>query len=161
MKSGYLKALEEQKTLEAESRIENLMEFKSVIYTYEEYAKKLNSMQPVYHLTAGLSNNLVIKTVKQCLEENCQVEEIFSEEILDKYELITAKEAYRGIHFPKDFEELKKVKVKLLNTLQEFIGTMEIIMEILPQDEISDANAEVKAREAKEALEERFRLHHL
>ena len=36
VKSGYLKALEEQNTLEAESRIENLMEFKSVIYDYEE-----------------------------------------------------------------------------------------------------------------------------
>jgi len=36
VKSGYLKALEDQNTLEAESRIENLMEFKSVIYTYEE-----------------------------------------------------------------------------------------------------------------------------
>lgn len=36
VKSGYLKALEEQNTLESESRIENLMEFKSVIYDYEE-----------------------------------------------------------------------------------------------------------------------------
>lgn len=36
VKSGYLKALEDQNTLEAESRIENLMEFKSVIHTYEE-----------------------------------------------------------------------------------------------------------------------------
>lgn len=36
VKSGYLKSLEDQNTLEAESRIENLMEFKSVIYDYEE-----------------------------------------------------------------------------------------------------------------------------
>ena len=36
VKSGYLKALEDQNTIEAESRIENLMEFKSVIYDYEE-----------------------------------------------------------------------------------------------------------------------------
>lgn len=35
VRSGYLKALEDQNTLEAESRIENLMEFKSVIYDYE------------------------------------------------------------------------------------------------------------------------------
>ncbi len=35
-KTGYLKDLEEQNTLEAESRIENLMEFKSVIYDYEK-----------------------------------------------------------------------------------------------------------------------------
>ena len=33
--SGYLKSLEVQETLEAESRIENLMEFKSVIRDYE------------------------------------------------------------------------------------------------------------------------------
>lgn len=36
VRSGYLKSLEDQNTLEAESRIENLMEFKSVIYNYEE-----------------------------------------------------------------------------------------------------------------------------
>ncbi|GAB1475632.1 DNA helicase PcrA [Bacillota bacterium] len=36
VKTGYLKALEGQNTLEAESRIENLLEFKSVIYDYEK-----------------------------------------------------------------------------------------------------------------------------
>ena len=36
VKSGYMKALEDQNTIEAESRIENLMEFKSVIYDYEK-----------------------------------------------------------------------------------------------------------------------------
>ncbi|MFR6258446.1 MAG: ATP-dependent helicase, partial [Anaerovoracaceae bacterium] len=36
VKTGYLKALEDQNTIEAESRIENLMEFKSVIYDYEK-----------------------------------------------------------------------------------------------------------------------------
>lgn len=40
--SGYLKALEDQNTIEAESRIENLMEFKSVIYDYEEEDPNIN-----------------------------------------------------------------------------------------------------------------------
>lgn len=35
VKTGYLAALEEAKTVEAEGRIENLMEFKSVIYDFE------------------------------------------------------------------------------------------------------------------------------
>mgnify|MGYP004448416117 CR=1 FL=1 len=39
--TGYLKALEDQKTIEAESRIENLMEFKSVIYDYEKEDPKI------------------------------------------------------------------------------------------------------------------------
>lgn len=34
--SGYFNALEEQNTVEAEGRIENLLEFKSVIYDFEE-----------------------------------------------------------------------------------------------------------------------------
>ncbi len=34
--TGYMKMLEDQNTIEAEGRIENLMEFKSVIYDYEK-----------------------------------------------------------------------------------------------------------------------------
>lgn len=36
VKTGYLKALEDQNTIEAEGRMENLLEFKSVIYDYEK-----------------------------------------------------------------------------------------------------------------------------
>lgn len=39
VKTGYMKALESANTIEAEGRIENLMEFKSVIYDYEEEAE--------------------------------------------------------------------------------------------------------------------------
>lgn len=39
VKTGYMKALENANTIEAEGRIENLMEFKSVIYDYEEEAE--------------------------------------------------------------------------------------------------------------------------
>jgi len=36
MKTGYLKALEEQNNVESDSRIENMFEFKSVIYDFEK-----------------------------------------------------------------------------------------------------------------------------
>lgn len=42
VKTGYLKALESQNTVEAESRIENLLEFKSVIYDYEKEDSQLS-----------------------------------------------------------------------------------------------------------------------
>jgi DNA helicase-2/ATP-dependent DNA helicase PcrA len=42
IKTGYLKALELQNTVEAESRIENLLEFKSVIYDYEKEDAELS-----------------------------------------------------------------------------------------------------------------------
>ena len=40
--SGYMKALEDQHTVEAESRLENLMEFKSVIAGYEKEDPNMN-----------------------------------------------------------------------------------------------------------------------
>ena len=42
VKTGYMKALEDANTVEAEGRIENLMEFKSVIYDYEEQEESPN-----------------------------------------------------------------------------------------------------------------------
>jgi len=42
VKTGYLKALEQQNTVESESRIENLLEFKSVIYDYEKEDAELS-----------------------------------------------------------------------------------------------------------------------
>lgn len=40
VKTGYMKALEDQNTIEAEGRIENLLDFKSFIYDYEEEKKQ-------------------------------------------------------------------------------------------------------------------------
>ena len=42
VRTGYMKALENENTLEAEGRIENLMDFKSFIYDYEEEKAKAN-----------------------------------------------------------------------------------------------------------------------
>lgn len=44
VRTGYLRALEEQNTVEAESKIENLLEFKSVIYDYEKDKQDANEM---------------------------------------------------------------------------------------------------------------------
>lgn len=42
VRTGYLKALEDQNTVEAEGRIENLLEFKSVIFDYEKEDTQLS-----------------------------------------------------------------------------------------------------------------------
>jgi DNA helicase-2/ATP-dependent DNA helicase PcrA len=60
--SGYLQTLEAQNTIEAAGRIENLMEFKSVIYdfedqdpdgTYEEFLEKIALLTDVDNLDPG------------------------------------------------------------------------------------------------------------
>ncbi len=58
-KTGYRKALEEQATLEAEGRLENLMEFKSVIYDYEknDLALSLSDFMERIALVAEVDNH--------------------------------------------------------------------------------------------------------
>ena len=65
-------------------------------------------------------------------------------------------ENYIKLETSWNFSELEKVKDKLIKTLNEFMDTLQIIMDILPQDEISDATAEAKAKEKKAELDRRF-----
>ncbi len=85
-----------------------------VLYSMDEYAVKLNSMQPIYPLTAGLTNNLVIKTVKQCLAQENLNKEYLPAEIIRENNLIYLDEAFEQIHFPKDFEQLKKARKRIV-----------------------------------------------
>jgi len=71
--------------------------------------------------------------------------------------LKTIIENYIKLETSWNHDELERVRNKLLHTLDEFIDTIRVISEILPQDEIDNANAEAKAKKAKEELDMRFR----
>lgn len=45
-----------------------VMEHPEIFYPAAKYEEKKDSMQPVYTLTAGLSNNAVVRAVRQALE---------------------------------------------------------------------------------------------
>jgi len=71
VRTGYLKSLENQNTVEAEGRIENLLEFKSVIYDYEkenpqlslaEFMEKVALMAEIDNHDAG-ENAVVLMTM--------------------------------------------------------------------------------------------------
>ncbi len=55
VKSGYLKALEDQESVEADGRIENLMEFKSVIAEKEQEAQASGGILTLESFMEGLS----------------------------------------------------------------------------------------------------------
>ena len=55
---------------------------------------------PKYHLTAGLSNNMVSANIKTALSA-VKREETLSAEILEKFGLLGVQEAMYKIHFPK------------------------------------------------------------
>ena len=70
----------------------------------EEYHKLLSKLQPVYPLTAGLTNHAVSKAVANALKETDLTGDYLPLEMRKKYRLILRKQAVQAIHFPKDKE---------------------------------------------------------
>lgn len=75
------------------------------IFSLQKYEEKLNSMQPIYSLTKGLTNNMIIKAVKQALDNYC-LKDYLPTDYLEKYGLLKLNESIQIIHFPECQEEL-------------------------------------------------------
>lgn len=76
-----------------------------------KYLELRNTLQPIYHLTKGLSNQALTKTVK-CVLDNVEIPENIK--FVDFAEGISKKEAISSIHFPKDMDALIRARKKLV-----------------------------------------------
>lgn len=84
------------------------------IFTPSAYEEILHHLQPVYGLTAGLSNKTVVKMITQLLESVPMQSEYLPEEFRERYELADINYALRTIHFPPDKEELLVSRKRLV-----------------------------------------------
>lgn len=124
-----------------------VMEHPEIFYPSGKYEEKRGTMQPVYPLTAGLSNNTVMKAVKQALESLPLEREPLPEHIRLKYHLAEYNYALRGIHFPEDKEVFCHARKRLvfdefaafiysLRKLKEESGRSENRFRISPSGEV-------------------------
>lgn len=77
----------------------------------EEYGMLLNSLQPVYAKTKGLSNDALKKYVKMALEVMDNIPEYLPKQVLEKYGFSSYNDTLRAIHNPasrKDMVEARK-----------------------------------------------------
>ncbi len=84
------------------------------IFTPSAYEEILHHLQPVYGLTAGLSNKTVVKMITQLLESVPMQSEYLPEEFRERYELADINYALRTIHFPLNKEELLVSRKRLV-----------------------------------------------
>lgn len=83
-------------------------------FTPEAYQEKLNTMQPIYGLTAGLSNKTISKAVKQILDGRDLNPEYLPEAIRRDQELAESNFALQTIHFPVKWEDLILARKRLV-----------------------------------------------
>ena len=72
-------------------------------------------MQPIYGLTAGLTNKLIIKLMHQILDEqSLQTEFLLPDEIKEFYHLADDNYAISTVHFPGNMQELLVARKRLV-----------------------------------------------
>ena len=84
---------------------------------------------PVYKLTRGISNKLLITCMETGLDEcGDMLPELLPEEILERYQLCRVGFAYRNVHFPPDFPTLALARRRLIF---EELFTLSCAMQLL------------------------------
>ncbi len=96
-----------------------VMEHPEMFYPSEKYADRLNTLQPLYGLTSGLTNNAVMKAVRQALDGMDLAADSLPGRLRLKYGLAEYNYAVRGIHFPEDKEVFYHARERLV--FEEFL----------------------------------------
>ena len=84
------------------------------IFTPAAYEEILHSLQPIYGLTAGLSNKTIVKLIHQVLDEQKLQTEYLADEYKERYHLADRNFAIHAIHFPKNMQELLAARRRLV-----------------------------------------------
>lgn len=83
------------------------------IYKPEEYFRLTGILQPRYPLTAGLTNHMVAKAMKQALSFYDFPQDYLPEWVKRDMELEDYRQAVEEIHFPPDYESMLRARKRL------------------------------------------------
>ncbi len=84
------------------------------IFTSAAYEEVLHTLQPIYSLTAGISNKTIMKLLRMVLEDDGLMTEYLPEEIRERYHLPEYGYAVKTVHFPPNRQELLTARKRLV-----------------------------------------------
>ena len=106
------------------------------IYTPAQYEPLLHTMQPLYGLTSGLTNQMVVKAVRQALEYKQLCRDWMEEEQKQRYSLADYNYALEKIHFPANMEEYKIARRRL--AFDEFFFFMLMVQRLKAKTQVQE-----------------------
>ena len=85
--------------------------------------EEIGGIYSIYPLTSGITQKNLSSFIKESLKYFDSDDEILSNENLDKYKIISRRDAIREVHFPTSIESLFKAKedIKIVDLLRELI----------------------------------------
>lgn len=92
------------------------------------YELRSTKVEPVYHMTSGISLKGIQKCINASLSTSIEINEIIPNYIQEKYSLMDTKEAIKEIHNPTSAGNLKQARLKLIyEELFEFMFKINLI----------------------------------
>jgi ATP-dependent DNA helicase RecG len=100
------------------------------VFTEEAYEKQQENLQPVYPLSRGLTNNMMIKAIGQTIPYMEQMEEYLPDSIVEAYHFPSYGESLKRIHVPVKKEDVIDAKKRLIfDEFFLFLAAMRMIKE--------------------------------
>lgn len=127
-----------------------ILEHPEIFYPADSYQLKMGTLQPQYPLTAGLSNNLTVKAIRQTVEQLNLTKDRLPEELRMKYELAEYNYAIRGIHFPEDKEVYCRARERLV--FEEFLEFILSIRKLKENNERMKNDFDIMPRKETDRL---------
>lgn len=84
------------------------------VFDVKSYFERRNSLQPLYPLVKGLTNNMILKSMRQSLNEVDLTREILPVDIRKRYQLCEMHFALEQIHFPADKQQMMIARHRLV-----------------------------------------------
>ena len=90
-------------------------DFKKNIFTSSDIKFNVTNgqIEPVYHLTKGITNNIVSKIIKDNFNNIC-IKDSLPSNLVSKYNLLSKKDALYNIHFANDLKMVHYAKNRLI-----------------------------------------------
>lgn len=96
-----------------------VMQHPEIFYPASKYNEKIHTMQPVYPLTSGLTNNIVIKAVRQAMSYITPDQDILPPEIVSRFGFMKYTDAVKQMHFPDNKEQFARARQRFV--FEEFL----------------------------------------
>lgn len=106
-------------------------------FTQFAYQKMLSSMQPIYPLKSGITNNLITKTVENVKGVIENIPEFLPNNVIEDNGLMTRSAALMEMHFPESEESLKRALRRI--AFDEFLDFL-IKIRILKEKTVVEPN---------------------
>ena len=85
-----------------------------VVYEVQKYEAIRDTLQPVYSVTSGVTNNLIVKTIKETLSHDTLLSDYLPKDIRHRYGFCEYNYAMKQIHFPDNFDALVEARRRLV-----------------------------------------------